>query len=99
MQIWEISRNAIRPMKSILKKILCGAAEGTDNFSVWWRYKMKSHKYWSQGAFVCMIMAMVSGYNRKKGDNSHHFWAISACICMFLAIYSGHKMVSKKVRN
>ena len=57
---------------------------------------MRSHKYWSLGAFACMMMAMLSGYRRKKEKNGHHFWAISSCICMFLAIYSGHQLIIQK---
>ena len=56
---------------------------------------MKSHKYWSIGAFLCMIMAMISGFCGKS-KNCHMWWGIGSMGCMLMSVYTGHKMIRRK---
>ena len=58
---------------------------------------MKSHKYWSLGAFATMIGTFYTGYKDMK--SAHKYFACSSLLCMIMSIYSGHKMISGKSRK
>lgn len=58
---------------------------------------MKSHKYWSLGALICMAGCFYTGC--KKRMEAHKYFAYGALGCMGMAIYSGHRMIAPKQKK
>jgi len=56
---------------------------------------MKAHKYWGIGAFVCMIVTMITGM-KMRSKNAHKYWAVGTMICMFMAMFTGYRMIHRK---